>query len=229
MVPCIQRALLSISPLYTLLHLNLLSVFVPVKPLLVTLQKLDFFTLFWCFFELRAKPGMYCFLATKFHSAKFFKSIISFYVYLWMIRNWFSPCHLKTEGFFFPFLVAPWLMEFPDQGLDPSRSCDLSCSCGYMGILTHCAGRGSKLPPSIPKMLLISLCHRGNPQQKSLTRFTWFIYLCNQVRVETTFIRHILQNKYLFMGGCEISAPTLPITYCMVVSKSLRALVHSSF
>ena len=31
-------------------------------------------------------------------------------------------------------------MEFPDQGLDPSRSWDLSCSCSHAGSLTHSVG-----------------------------------------------------------------------------------------
>lgn len=34
---------------------------------------------------------------------------------------------------FFSFLAAPQYVEFLGQGLDPSGSCDLCCSCGNSG------------------------------------------------------------------------------------------------
>jgi len=37
-------------------------------------------------------------------------------------------------NFFFPLLAGSGL------GSDPSHICDLGSSCGYEGILTHCAG-----------------------------------------------------------------------------------------
>ena len=42
------------------------------------------------------------------------------------------------------FLVAPWHMEFPGQGSDPSCSFDLSHSCSNAESSTHCAGPGTK-------------------------------------------------------------------------------------
>ena len=56
-----------------------------------------------------------------------------------------SPVHLRwaTKGtpyfLFFLFLVIWQHMEFPGQGSDPSRSCDLSYTCSNAGSLTHCA------------------------------------------------------------------------------------------
>ena len=40
---------------------------------------------------------------------------------------------------FYLFLAAPWHMELPGQGSDPSSSHNLSHSCGNAGSLTHCA------------------------------------------------------------------------------------------
>ena len=61
-------------------------------------------------------------------------------------------------------MAAPWHMEFPGQGSDLGCSCDLHCSCGKTGSLTHCAGRGSNLPPRTPETPLIPLHHSGNSQ-----------------------------------------------------------------
>ena len=46
--------------------------------------------------------------------------------------------------FSFSFLTTPQHMEFPGQGSDPSRGCNLSHSCSNTGSLTHCAGPGIK-------------------------------------------------------------------------------------
>ena len=46
--------------------------------------------------------------------------------------------------FFFSFLAAWQLMEFPGQGSHPSHSGDLSCSYSNASSLTHCAGPGLK-------------------------------------------------------------------------------------
>ena len=54
-------------------------------------------------------------------------------------------------------------MEFPGQGSDLSRNCDLSHNCSNAGSLTHYARLGSNLCSSTPKMLLtILLCHSRN-------------------------------------------------------------------
>ena len=64
--------------------------------------------------------------------------------------------------FFFPFLAAPWRMEFPVQESDPSCSYALSCSCGNAGSLTPTVlGWRSNLRPSAPKMLPIPWHHSG--------------------------------------------------------------------
>ena len=41
------------------------------------------------------------------------------------------------KNFFFPFLVAPWHMEFPGQESHLSHNCDLHCSCSNARSLTH--------------------------------------------------------------------------------------------
>ena len=53
-----------------------------------------------------------------------------------------SVCYVFV--FFFSFLTSLRHVEFPGQGTDLSHSCDLSCSCGDAGSLTHCAGLGVK-------------------------------------------------------------------------------------
>ena len=45
---------------------------------------------------------------------------------------------------FCSFVAALRHMEFPGQGSDLSRCCDLSCSFGNIGSLSHCAGPGIK-------------------------------------------------------------------------------------
>ena len=40
---------------------------------------------------------------------------------------------------YFSFLACLWHIEFQGQRSDPSRSWDLSYSCGNAGFLTHCA------------------------------------------------------------------------------------------
>ena len=55
--------------------------------------------------------------------------------------------HTLVEFFFFlfwSFLAALRHMEFLGQGTDPSCSCNLSCSCGDPGSLTHRARLGIK-------------------------------------------------------------------------------------
>ena len=44
--------------------------------------------------------------------------------------------------FFLSLLAAPWHMELPGQGLNRSRSLNLSCSSHNPRSLTHCAGPG---------------------------------------------------------------------------------------
>ena len=58
---------------------------------------------------------------------------------------------LKLYMYFFPSM-APWHMEFPGQGSDPSLSRDLSRSCSHTGSLTHCAGLGMETcVPALPR------------------------------------------------------------------------------
>ena len=61
--------------------------------------------------------------------------------------------------YFISFLTTPWHMECPCHASDLSHSYDLSHSCGKTGSLTHCAGQGSNLHLSTPKMSLILLYH----------------------------------------------------------------------
>ena len=66
-------------------------------------------------------------------------------------------------SFFFSVLLATlWHMEFLDQGSNLSLSCVLSHSCSNAESLTHRTVLGLNLCPSVPKTLLIQLCHSGN-------------------------------------------------------------------
>ena len=74
--------------------------------------------------------------------------------------------------FFFSFSSAPQLMEFLDQGSDPSHSCNLCHSYGNARSLTHCAEPGN-LCPSAAETLTIPLCYSGNSQ---LGIFMWVCF-----------------------------------------------------
>ena len=53
------------------------------------------------------------------------------------------------------FLAAPWHVEFPGQGSEPSHSWNLICSLGNTGSPTHCAR--ARDPTSITVLLR---CHQ---------------------------------------------------------------------
>ena len=55
-----------------------------------------------------------------------------------------SSLEFGVRSSFFIFLAAPRHMEFPGQGSDPSRSCNLCYRCGNADPLTHCVGPGIK-------------------------------------------------------------------------------------
>ena len=59
-------------------------------------------------------------------------------------------------SFFFSFFAHP----FPDQGSDPSYSCNLSYS--NTGSITHFVGAGENTHPSTPKPTPVPLYHSGN-------------------------------------------------------------------
>ena len=98
-------------------------------------------------------------------------------------------------SFFFPhlFLAAFQHMEFLGQGSYPSQSCDLHCSYGNTGSLTHCAG-GSTLCPSAPKMPPIPLCHSGN---SSMQFNTEYVISCTQRASKLTVF---IPNVFWFLS-----------------------------
>ena len=63
--------------------------------------------------------------------------------YLFFLPNFFGQDFLFLK-FFFSFLAALWHMEFSGHGSDPSHGCDLHCSCGNAGSLTHCGMLGTE-------------------------------------------------------------------------------------
>ena len=62
-------------------------------------------------------------------------------------------------------------MEFLDQGSDPSRSCNLSCSCSNTRRLTHCAEPGIE-PVSQPSQVAAD---PTVPQWELLVSFSIFL------------------------------------------------------
>ena len=70
-----------------------------------------------------------------------------------------KPPNIPLFSFFFSF----WHMEFLGQGSDPSRGCDLRCSCSNARSFNPlCWGGGSNRYPSAAETLLVPLCPSGN-------------------------------------------------------------------
>ena len=92
-------------------------------------------------------------------------------------RNKFTMTHNDpTVLFFFSFFLSlsatSRYMEYPGQGSDPSRSHNLSCSCGNAGSLTTVLGWRLTRHPSAPKTLSIPLCHSRNSNPTVLKHAT---------------------------------------------------------
>ena len=64
----------------------------------------------------------------------------------------------EVKHLFMCFLASPRYLEFPGQGSDQSRSCNLCYSCNNTGSLTHCARLGIE-PVSQCSGEPILLCH----------------------------------------------------------------------
>ena len=75
---------------------------------------------------------------------------------------------LKTGILFLPFFWPgggiPWHMEFPGQGSDRSRSCNLSHSCNARS-LTDCAGLGIKPVSQRPQDIANPIALQREPPQ----------------------------------------------------------------
>lgn len=74
--------------------------------------------------------------------------------------NWVNIWVFILPGF--SFLAALQHVEFPGQGLDPSYSCSLCCSCGNATSSKPTARPGMDLHPGTAEKLPILLCHRRN-------------------------------------------------------------------
>ena len=84
----------------------------------------------------------------------------------------YGMCYWRSKGlwlgfsflFFFSFFGRLATYGVWGQGLDPSYSHNLSCSCGDARFITCCTGLGwgLNLHPSAPKMPPIPLHHSGN-------------------------------------------------------------------
>ena len=83
-----------------------------------------------------------------------------------------APISFLFFSFFFSVLFATLChMEFLDQGSNLSLNCVLSHSCSNAESLTHRTVLGLNLCPSVPKTLLIQLCHSGNSSNFFLSFF----------------------------------------------------------
>ena len=87
----------------------------------------------------------------------------------------------------FFFLADCRHMEFPGQGSEVNCSCNLFCSCGNAGSLTHRVKLGLTLLPRTPEMLPIPSCHRVH----------WFWNLGDFPR--TTFTTFCLLKSIYFL------------------------------
>lgn len=88
---------------------------------------------------------------------------------------------------FFFFLATPWHVEFPSQGSDLSHSCDLCCTWGNTGSLTHCTGPGIELVSQLSQ----DAANPTRPQQKLQSS------LLLELIILATFIKN-LKNIYKF-------------------------------
>ena len=59
----------------------------------------------------------------------------------------YEKCKAISHWFFFFNVYTHGIWKFLGQGLDPSCSCDLQCSCSNTSPLSHCAGPGMKVAP----------------------------------------------------------------------------------
>ena len=111
---------------------------------------------------------------------------------LWILDP-YQVCDLQI---FLPnfFLAAPQLMEFLGKGSYLSNNCDLYCSCGNVGSLTHCAGPGTE-PAS--QMLLILLHHSGN----SILSHSFF-HLFDNILDAGNFLNLMKHNLCIFFSFC---------------------------
>ena len=73
--------------------------------------------------------------------------------------------HTYMVLFSFSFLAALQHMEFPGQGLDPSCSCDVCCSCGHARSFNLEARDGIRVLALQCCHQSIPLCHSGNPRR----------------------------------------------------------------
>ena len=101
-----------------------------------------------------------------------FKSNFFWVNFLWykvVIQFYFSACGCLVFLtsvfflFFFFFGCTHGIWKFPDQGLNPSCSCNAHHSCGNAQSLTHCA-RPEIKPALLQRkhQILNPLCHSGN-------------------------------------------------------------------
>ena len=126
--------------------------------------------------------------------------------------------------FFLIFLATSWHMEFPGQGLYPSCSCNLHCSCSNAGSLTHCAGPGIKPEPQHWRNATDPLHYNNNYRPvdfnvRRIQKVHWFGFRFNTASnlkkkkiplVE--FWWSIRKDPQLSKKAIKISSP-FPITY----------------
>ena len=116
--------------------------------------------------------------------------------------------------FSFPFLAAPWHVELPGQGSDPSRSCDLCCTCGNTGSLSHCA------EPGIKPMLRCSqdIAHPIVPQQE-LQGTPFLIHNCCQMSSLPPPLARVVSSGVWFFRAHRLSS-VAPFPHRLMESRS---------
>ena len=102
------------------------------------------------------------------------------------------PPFFPTFFFFFSCIRGIW--KFLGQGLNLSFSCDLHCSGGNTGSLTHCSGWGSNpylhSNPSHYSRVLNPLCYSRNSWNFLAFMFLFFVDWKNERNIKYSTICH---------------------------------------
>ena len=115
----------------------------------------------------------------------------------YITRKW-NCCHQVT--YFMLFVATPRHMEFPDQGSDPSHSCDLCCSSSNPGSLTHCARPGIKPASWHFRNATDPVAPQWNSKCSFLKKlkYSWFIMLCWFQVYSKELVLSIQEYVYIF-------------------------------
>ena len=126
---------------------------------------------------------------------------------------------------FFLFLATPQHMEFLSQGLDPSCSCNLSCSCGNTRSLTYCTRPGNgTCDPALPR------CCRSQCTTAGIPELYFYIVNFNFYTISTCFKSQWSRNFCLSnLPSAVTQCSSLMPQTCMAAFFSQRTSLFCNF